>query len=221
MFFKRLLIMKSIFLSFLIFGAMACQNSTASESSISAQTDKNSKPIKTNAVAYFASGCFWCVEAIFESVKGVGEVESGYSGGSAEEANYQAVSSGSTEHAEAVKVYYDTNVVSYATLLKVFFGSHNPSTLNQQGPDRGTQYRSAIFYQNDREKQEAEIYISLLLKNNEFSKITTQVVPYEQFYIAEDYHQNYERLNPNQGYVRNVSIPRLNAFKAKYPELLK
>src|SRR5690606_30711946 len=114
--------MKSIFLSILIFGAMACQNSTAnvSENSVNNSPDENVQPIKTNSVAYFASGCFWCVEAVFESVKGVGEVESGYSGGSAKDANYKAVSSGSTKHAEAVKVYYDSTIVSYNTLLKVF-----------------------------------------------------------------------------------------------------
>jgi peptide-methionine (S)-S-oxide reductase len=212
--------MKSIILSLFVFGAMACQNTTANVTAESPETISQ-KPIKTNAVAYFASGCFWCVEAVFESVKGVGEVESGYAGGSKEDATYEKVSSGNTKHAEAVKVYYDSTIVSYSTLLKVFFGSHDPSTLNQQGPDRGTQYRSAIFYQNDGEKQPADEYIAQLLKEKKFSRITTEIVPYEKFYIAEAYHQNYERLNPNQGYVRAVSIPRLNAFKAKYPELLK
>jgi peptide-methionine (S)-S-oxide reductase len=216
--------MKSIILSLIVFGAMACQNTTANvsaESSDKSTENLSQEPIETNAVAYFASGCFWCVEAVFESVKGVGEVESGYSGGSAKDADYQSVSSGTTKHAEVVKVYYDSTVVSYSTLLKVFFGSHDPSTLNQQGPDRGTQYRSAIFYQNDQEKQLADEYIAQLLKEKKFSRITTELVPYEKFYIAEEYHQNYERLNPNQGYVRAVSIPRLNAFKAKFPELLK
>ncbi|MGJ8661266.1 MAG: peptide-methionine (S)-S-oxide reductase MsrA [Bacteroidota bacterium] len=216
--------MKSIILSLLVFGAMACQNTSAtmsSENSNDAAQEKSIKPIKTNAVAYFASGCFWCVEAVFESVKGVGEVESGYSGGTEKNPSYEMVSSGRTRHAEAVKVYYDSTIVSYNTLLKVFFGSHDPTTLNQQGPDKGPQYRSVIFYQTPKEKQEAEIYMTLLLKNDVYSNITTEVVPFEKFYIAEDYHQNYERLHPDQGYVRAVSIPRLNAFKAKYPELLK
>jgi peptide-methionine (S)-S-oxide reductase len=211
--------MKAIILSLLVFGAMACQNSSATVAGD--VQEKSTKKIKTNAVAYFASGCFWCVEAVFESVKGVGEVESGYAGGSANDAEYEKVSSGRTKHAESVKVYYDSTIVSYSTLLKVFFGSHDPTTLNQQGPDRGTQYRSVIFYQNEKEKKLANQYIAQLLKDKTFTRITTEVVPFDKFYLAEEYHQNYERLNPNQGYVRAVSIPRLNAFKAKYPELLK
>jgi peptide-methionine (S)-S-oxide reductase len=212
--------MKSILLSLLVFGAMACQNTSATVSSEKSK-EKSAKPINTNAVAYFASGCFWCVEAIFESVQGVGEVESGYAGGTEKNPTYELVSSGQTRHAEAVKVYYDSTLVSYSTLLKVFFGSHDPTTLNQQGPDRGQQYRSVIFYQNDKEKQQADAYISTLLNEKIFGRITTEVVPFEKFYVAEEYHQNYEHLNPNQGYIRAVSVPRLNAFKAKYPELLK
>lgn len=204
---------------------LACQNSSAkvaTENSVQneANPGKNQN-IKTNAVAYFASGCFWCVEAVFESVKGVGEVESGYSGGEIPNPTYELISSGRTKHAEAVKVYYDSTIVSYSTLLTVFFDSHDPSTLNQQGPDRGPQYRSMIYYQNDTEKQLAENYITNALMKKEFSKITTEVVPFDIFYIAEAYHQNYERLNPNQGYVQAVSVPRLNRFKAKHPELLK
>lgn len=172
--------------------------------------------------AYFASGCFWCVEAIFESVKGVEEVISGYSGGKASTANYSQVSAGVTDHAESVEVFYDPEVVSYETLLKVFFGSHDPTTLNQQGPDSGTQYRSAIFYKNEEEKIAAENYIKALEDNEVFSKpIVTQVVPFEAFYDAEGYHQDYEKLNPNQPYVRAVSVPRLKRFQSKYPELLK
>jgi peptide-methionine (S)-S-oxide reductase len=173
--------------------------------------------------AYFASGCFWCVEAIFESVEGVKEVISGYSGGSKENANYSDVSAGITNHAESVEVYYDASVVSYETLLKVFFGSHDPTTLNRQGPDAGRQYRSAIFYQNEEEKEAAENYIETLYKDKVFKEgtITTELSPLTAFYPAEDYHQDYERRNPNQGYVKAVSIPRLKKFQSKYPELLK
>jgi len=172
--------------------------------------------------AYFASGCFWCVEAVFESVEGVGEVISGYAGGTAETANYGDVSNGNTDHAEFVEVYYDPAKVSYETLLTVFFGSHDPTTLNQQGPDRGTQYRSAIFYTNEEEKLAAEKYIDQLVADKVFNgKITTELGPLEKFYAAEDYHQDFEERNPNQGYVRAVSIPRLKRFQAKYPELLK
>lgn len=172
--------------------------------------------------AYFASGCFWCVEAIFESVTGVKEVISGYSGGSSQDANYAAVSAGRTDHAEAVEVFYNPEEVDYPTLLKVFFGSHDPTTLNKQGPDAGRQYRSAIFYQNDMEKAATEAYIKSLIADNIFDgDITTEVVRLDAFYPAEDYHQDFERKNPNQGYVRAVSIPRLKKFQAKFPELLK
>lgn len=180
------------------------------------------KDLDTLHRAYFASGCFWCVEAIFESVIGVEEVISGYSGGRAVNANYKAVSAGWTNHAEAVEVYYDSTMIDYPTLLQVFFGSHDPTTLNQQGPDRGPQYRSAIFYLNNKEKSIAESYKSQLQESGIFSKnIVTEVVPFEAFYDAEDYHQDFERRNPNQGYVKAVSIPRLNKFKKKFPDLLK
>ncbi|MEM9023596.1 MAG: peptide-methionine (S)-S-oxide reductase MsrA, partial [Bacteroidota bacterium] len=133
--------------------------------------------------AYFASGCFWCVEAIFESVRGVEEVISGYSGGEIEHPTYEQVSSGRTKHAEAVEVYYNPEVVTYGTLVKVFFGSHDPTTLNRQGPDRGPQYRSALFYQNDEEKAVAEQYIKDLSSAQEYSgKIVTQVVPFTVFW---------------------------------------
>ncbi|MEM9546766.1 MAG: peptide-methionine (S)-S-oxide reductase MsrA [Bacteroidota bacterium] len=170
----------------------------------------------------FASGCFWCVEAIFESVEGVSEAVSGYAGGKSSTANYSDVSGGRTLHAEAVEVFYDPEVVSYETLLEVFFGSHDPTTLNQQGPDRGTQYRSTIFYKNEEEKLAAEAYIAKLTAENAFDgNITTTLEPLEKFYDAEDYHQDYEARNPNQPYVRGVSIPRLNRFKSKFPHLLK
>jgi len=178
--------------------------------------------LKEYSTAYFASGCFWCVEAVFESVEGVQEAVSGYSGGDASDANYSAVSSGRTDHAEAVEIFYDAEVISYNTLLKVFFGSHDPTTLNRQGPDRGTQYRSAIFYQNDEEKEAIENYIQELNSNKVFSgAITTEVTPLVAFYDAEDYHQDFEKKNPTQGYVLAVSIPRLKKFQAKFPELLK
>ncbi|MDG1346824.1 MAG: peptide-methionine (S)-S-oxide reductase MsrA [Crocinitomicaceae bacterium] len=216
--------MKNLLIVLMASFQVACQNSSAKtvENLASAADSKEiSDPIVPNSVAYFASGCFWCVEAVFESVKGVAEAESGYSGGKIVNPSYELICTGKTRHAEAVKVYYDSNLVSYSTLLTVFFDSHDPSTLNQQGPDRGPQYRSMIFYQNDKEKGLAENYTTNALLKKEFSKITTEVVPYDIFYIAEEYHQDYERLNPNQGYVQSVSVPRLNRFKAKHPELLK
>jgi peptide-methionine (S)-S-oxide reductase len=199
---------------------LGCTANTPQQENI-ASSKSDVVKIETNAVAYFASGCFWCVEAIFESVEGVGDVVSGYSGGKESTANYSAVSAGRTNHAESVAVYYDSTKIDYPTLLKVFFGSHDPTTLNQQGPDRGTQYRSAIFYRNAKEKELAKKYIEELLTDNVFPQITTEVVNFEAFYPAEDYHQNYERKHPNDGYVRSVSIPRLNRFKSQFPDLLK
>ncbi len=173
-------------------------------------------------VAYFASGCFWCVEAVFESVEGVHEAVSGYAGGTTKNPNYQQVGTGRTGHAETVQVFYDKNIVSYETLVNVYFGSHDPTTLNRQGPDRGTAYRSVAFYQNDDEKMILKNYIKQLEQNNVYpNPIVTEVKAFEVFYKAEDYHQDYERLHPNDPYVRQVSIPRLLRFKALYPELLK
>ena len=182
------------------------------------------KPDLTNMEkAYFASGCFWCVEAVFESVLGVAEVVSGYAGGSAKDANYELVSAGSTDHAEAVEVYYDPKVVSFETLLQVFFDSHDPTTKDRQGPDAGRQYRSAIFYRNDAEKTQSEAYIKSLYDDGVFrpGTISTELAPFEAFYPAESYHQDFEKRNPNHPYIRNVSIPRLKRFESKRPELLK
>jgi len=172
--------------------------------------------------AYFASGCFWCVEAIFESVEGVQEAHSGYSGGKTKNPTYNQIGYGNTGHAEAVEVIYDTKVVSFKTLVDVFFGSHDPTTLNRQGPDRGTQYRSVAFYQNDTEKIAINSHIVKLIEEEIYSnKIVTEVTPLVKFYYAEEYHQDYEKINPENSYIRNVSIPRLNRFKAKYLHLLK
>ena len=135
---------------------------------------------------------------------------------------YTQIGTGRTGHAEAVEVLYNDEEIGYGTLLQVFFGSHDPTTLNRQGPDRGEQYRSIVFYQGEQEKKLIKDYIKLLEKNNIFEKkIVTQILPFEVFYYAEEYHQNYERLNPRDPYVRNVSIPRINRFKKLYPELLK
>lgn len=172
--------------------------------------------------AYFASGCFWCVEAVFESVEGVAEAVSGYSGGESKNPTYGQISSGSTRHAEAVEVYYDSSVVDYPTLLKVFFGSQDPTTPNQQGPDRGPQYRSMVFYQTAAEQRLTNEYIAELENNKVFdAQIVTEVEPLKVFWPAEDYHQNYERNHPNEPYVKGVSIPRLKKFQKKFPELLK
>jgi peptide-methionine (S)-S-oxide reductase len=172
-------------------------------------------------VAYFGSGCFWCVEAIFETVKGVKEAESGYCGGTTKNPTYEQICTGRTGHAETVKITYDPNVISYADLLRVFFNSHDPTTLNQQGPDKGTQYRSVIFFANESEKELAKNYIKNLLDKKTFKEITTTLEPFSTFYPAEEYHQDFEKRNPVYPYVKQVSIPRLKAFKNKTKDLLK
>ena len=172
-------------------------------------------------VAYFASGCFWCVEAIFESVEGVSEAISGYAGGHTKNPTYQTIGTGRTGHAEAVAVYYDPQIVSFKILVDVFFGSHDPTTKNGQHPDYGSQYRSIAFYNSLEEKEIIEKAVRKLNKEFYDNKIVTEVTKHYIFYEAEAYHQNYEKLNPYNSYVRNVSIPRLKRFKKKFPELLK
>ncbi|RKR12256.1 peptide-methionine (S)-S-oxide reductase [Maribacter vaceletii] len=173
--------------------------------------------------AYFASGCFWCVEAIFESVKGVKEVVSGYAGGKEKNPTYEDVGYGRTTHAETVEVFYDPKVISFTALVQVFFGSHDPTTLNRQGPDKGTQYRSIAFYKNEKEKEIITAYIAALKDQKVYDglPITTEVTPFVKFYKAEEYHQDYEKRNPNNSYIKNVSIPRLNRFKKNFGDFLK
>lgn len=172
--------------------------------------------------AYFASGCFWCVEAIFESVKGVEEVISGYAGGTETNPTYEQVSYGRTGHAEAVEVYYNPEVISYFELVQVFFGSHDPTTPNQQGPDRGRQYRSIAFYQTEEEQKTIRAYMDALEENKVYDRpLVTEITPLETFWPAEDYHQDYERKHPENPYIQNVSIPRLKRFQKNFPEYLK
>jgi peptide-methionine (S)-S-oxide reductase len=174
------------------------------------------------ATAYFASGCFWCVEAIFESVKGVKEAVSGYAGGTEVNPTYEDVGYGRTHHAESVKVYYDPSEISFFELVQVFFGSMDPTSLNRQGPDRGAQYRSIAFYQNEQEKMTIEAYIKALEEKKVYDRpIVTEVTKFTTFYKAEDYHQDYEKRNPNNPYIQNISVPRLNRFKQNFPEYLK
>ena len=175
----------------------------------------------TDKVAYFASGCFWCVEAIFESVEGVSEAVSGYAGGHTKTPTYQTIGTGKTGHAEAVAVYYNPEKVSFNTLVDVFFGSHDPTTKNGQHPDYGSQYRSIAFYNTMKEKKVIDLAIEKLNKEVYNNKIVTEVTKHTIFYEAEDYHQDYEKLNPYNSYVRNVSVPRLKRFQKIFPELLK
>jgi len=170
--------------------------------------------------AYFASGCFWCVETIYESVSGVEEVFSGYSGGQTKNPTYESSNTGRTGHAEAVEVIYDPKVVSFEALIDVYFGSQNVTQQNGQGPDIGSQYRSIIFYQNENQKAIINTKIESLSK--EYSKpIAAEVMAFEKFWMGEEYHQDYKVKNPNNPYIRNVSVPRYTKFKVRFPELLK
>jgi peptide-methionine (S)-S-oxide reductase len=173
--------------------------------------------------AVLAGGCFWGVEAVFEHLKGVTNVVSGFAGGDKSTAHYETVSTGQTGHAESVKITYDPSQITYGQLLKVYFSvAHNPTELNRQGPDTGTQYRSAIFYMNDDEKKVAEAYIQQLENAKVFSKrIVTQVVPLRGFYAAEGYHQHFLDHNPNNPYIVYNDLPKLAQLKKQYPQMCK
>ena len=171
--------------------------------------------------AYFASGCFWCVEAVYESVKGVEESISGYSGGHTKNPTYESSNTGRTGHAEAVEIFYDSTVVDFPTLVDVYFGSQNVAQVNGQGPDRGSQYRSIIFYQNAAEKKIIEDKVEAINQIIAPEKVAAEIMAFEKFWVGEDYHQDYERLHPNQGYIRGVSVPRLKRFQKQFPHLLK
>jgi peptide-methionine (S)-S-oxide reductase len=173
------------------------------------------------ATAVVAGGCFWGVQAVFEHVKGVIKATSGYSGGSANTAEYETVSTGATGHAESVKIVYDPSQVTYGELLRVFFSvAHDPTELNRQGPDSGTQYRSVIFYGDDEQKKIAEAYIAQLDQAGAFKqKIVTQVVALKAFYPAEAYHQDYATRHPNQPYIAFNDAPKVENLKKNFPEL--
>jgi methionine-S-sulfoxide reductase len=178
--------------------------------------------ISNTRKAIFAQGCFWCVEEIFEAINGVTDVISGYSGGETKKPTYNQVGAGRTGHAEAVEVTYNPDIVSYEQLLKVYFNSGDISQKNGQGNDKGPQYRSIIFYQNESEKRLITQQITKFEKLNRYSKeIAIEVLPFNIFYKAENYHQDYVKLNPNQGYVKAVSIPRYKRAIKNFPELLK
>jgi peptide-methionine (S)-S-oxide reductase len=173
--------------------------------------------------AVLAGGCFWGVEAVFEHLKGVTNVVSGFAGGDKSTAHYETVSTGRTGHAESVKITYDPSQITYGQLLKVYFSvAHDPTELNRQGPDTGTQYRSAIFYMNDDQKRVAEAYIQQLENAKVFSRrIVTQVVPFRGFYAAETYHQHFLDRNPNNPYIVYNDLPKLQQLKKQYPQMCK
>jgi peptide-methionine (S)-S-oxide reductase len=204
-----------------VFLLAACASSEATMPLPDPVVDTPAAKSGSTETAVLAGGCFWGVEAVFESLKGVKQVTSGYSGGSAQTAKYNTVSSGSTGHAEAVQISYDPSQITYGQLLKVFFAvAHNPTELNRQGPDTGTQYRSAIFYSNDDQKRVAQAYIAQLQAAKVFPRpIVTEVVPLKAYYIAEAYHQDYLVHHPNQPYIVMHDLPKLENLQRQFPSL--
>src|ERR1700694_1256144 len=208
-----------LLLSVLVAGTVACSARSASPVSLSAPaTDASmaAKPGKQTAVV--AGGCFWGIQAVFQHVKGVLSATSGYAGGSVKNPDYETVSSGRTGHAESVQIVYDPSQVTYGELLHVFFSvAHDPTELNRQGPDEGTQYRSVIFYGNDEQKRIAEAYIAQLDQAKVYkNKIVTQVVALQTFYPAEKYHQNYATLHPNDGYIVYNDAPNVANLRKEF-----
>lgn len=174
------------------------------------------------AVATVAGGCFWCTEAAFDRIQGVKDVISGYAGGHVKYPSYEAVCAKQTGHTESIQIFYDPEVVSYETLLEVLFVAHDPTTLNRQGNDVGPQYRSAIFYHDDSQKQTAEAVIDRLNKSGVFANpIVTEVNPYKEFWVAEGYHQNYYETTPGNPYIQHVSKPKVEKVKKVFADILK
>ena len=172
--------------------------------------------------AVFGGGCFWCTEAVFQMLKGVEKVESGYAGGAMDNPSYEAVSSGNTGHAEVIRITYDPAVISYEDLLTVFFGSHDPTTPNRQGADVGEQYRSVIFVGDENEKQEARAKIQEIQESlKDGSRVVTEVLPLEKFFPAESYHQNYFKENTSAPYCQLIIEPKIEKVKKRFAELVK
>ncbi|MTI23100.1 peptide-methionine (S)-S-oxide reductase [Fulvivirga sp. RKSG066] len=209
----------SVFLV-LLFTFSACSAKESAKRNPSKEL--NAETLAKLDTAYFASGCFWCTEAVFERVEGVEDVVSGYSGGSSKNPTYKQVSAGLTDHAEAVRVLYDPDVVSYKDLVYIFFGSHDPTQLNRQGPDVGKQYRSAIFYTTSSEQSTAKAVMEELDSSGKYKKpIVTEITEFSAFYEAEDYHQDYYDAHPNQPYIVSVSKPKVEKFMKEFKDKLK
>lgn len=207
--------------SLLLLGGAAACSAAPAVTIPSPMIDQPLAKSKGSETAVLAGGCFWGIQAVFEHVKGVTRVTSGYSGGAAGTAQYETVSSGATGHAESVRITYDPSQVSYGQLLKVYFSvAHDPTELNRQGPDEGTQYRSAIFYASDEQKRIAQAYIDQLNQAKVYSRpIVTQVVALKGFYPAEDYHQDYAVHHPDDPYIRINDLPKVDHLREKLPEL--
>jgi peptide-methionine (S)-S-oxide reductase len=199
----------------------AC-TSSAQEKLTQKKEIKKMEITKNINYATFGGGCFWCTEAIFDQLDGVSKVESGYSGGHVKNPGYREVITGKTGHAEVIHITYNPKKISFEELLDVFFNTHNPTTLNRQGADVGTQYRSAVFYHDEHQKMATQKMIAALDKNTVFEDlIVTEVTKFDSFYVAENYHQDYYQNNKNQGYCRAVINPKLEKFQKQYKDKLK
>ena len=211
-------IITSIFILAMITGFTSCAQQTNR-----VKTEKiSNKDLSKYSTAAFASGCFWHTELLFDDMVGVAEAISGYAGGDMENPTYEDVVSGNTGHAESVMVYYDSTKVSYTTLMKAYFEAQDPTSVNGQGYDRGTQYRSIAFYSNDQQKSLIENYIRELNDSKRYKNpIAVQVIPFTKFYTAESYHQEYAKNHPNEPYVKNVCIKEVKEFQKNFPALIK
>lgn len=207
----------------IILSAFACSNTNKHESVVDVSQFKDIEMDNdTVQLATFGAGCFWCVEAVFQELKGVSKVVPGYAGGHVKNPSYREVCSGNTGHAEVAQITYNPQVISYPELLEVFWQTHDPTTLNRQGNDVGSQYRSVIFYHNEQQKELAEAYKKQLDASGAWDNpIVTQIEPLDTFYLAEDYHNNYYLNNPNQGYCRMVIRPKVEKFRKVFKDKLK
>lgn len=212
-----------IFITSVLFIQLISWSLFESEAQTKTDIKKKEKQIMHESeIATFGSGCFWCTEAVFERVNGVLSVVSGYSGGTVENPSYEQVCTGKTGYAEVIQITYDPNIITYPELLEIFWKTHDPTTLNKQGNDVGTQYRSVIFYHNEEQKQLAEEYKKKLNESGAWDKpLVTEIVPFKNFYKAEGYHQNYYENNPNQRYCSFVIAPKIEKFEKVFKDRLK
>ncbi len=212
-----------ILFSMLIVTAMACgQTQSQSQKKMLALPKTELQVPDGYEVATFGSGCFWCIEAIYQDLNGVEKVKSGYSGGHVENPTYRQVTSGSTGHAEVIQFFYDPKIISYADLLEIFWSTHDPTTLNRQGADVGPQYRSAVFYHSEAQREEAMRYKEKLDEAKVFTRpIVTEITQFHNFFVAEDYHQNYYKENGMQPYCQVVIRPKLEKFKQVFADRLR
>lgn len=208
-----------LLLSLLFIFVISCESQPRSDADNALNQNINPTEVDT---ATFAGSCFWCVEAVFDRTDGVVEAVSGYSGGTKADADYGKVSRGETDHAEAVQIYFNPEKVNYEELLEIFFATHDPTQLNRQGPDIGKQYRSAVFYHNEKQRQQSKDYMKKLKDSGKFNEpIVTQLNKLRAFYIAEDYHQDYYDQHPENPYIINVTKPKIKKFEKEFRDKLK